>query len=48
MKSLKETTLINIKKNSGTTKGFIESHYVKNYWWIFNLQQNEKGYVTPR
>jgi hypothetical protein len=29
-------------------KGFISSHSVSNYGWIFNRKSNEKGYVTPR
>ena len=27
---------------------FLESHYIKNYGWIFNRIQGGKGYITPR
>jgi hypothetical protein len=29
-------------------KGFINSHSISNYNWIFNIQPKKKGYVTPR
>lgn len=29
-------------------KGFLDSHYIKNYGWIFSRQDNDKGYVKPR
>ncbi len=31
-----------------TPKGFLESHTVKNYGWIFNKTTQEDGYVKPR
>jgi len=34
--------------NNVTTKGFIGSHSINNYEWIFNKQKNEGGYVKPR
>ena len=29
-------------------RGFIESHKIKNYQWIFNIKQEQRGYVTSR
>ena len=29
-------------------RGFLESHTIVNYKWIFNRKQNHRGYVTPR
>lgn len=29
-------------------KGFLDSHSINNYKWIFNKKENDKGYVTPR
>ena len=30
-------------------QGFVESHLIKNFEWIFEkLTKNEKGYVLPR
>ncbi len=30
-------------------QGFVESHLIKNFEWIFKkLTKNEKGYVLPR
>ncbi|GHV58776.1 hypothetical protein FACS1894182_11820 [Bacteroidia bacterium] len=36
---------------SGVPRGFLESHKIKNYGWIFKLPKttpNTNGYVTPR
>lgn len=30
------------------SKGFIESHTISNYKWIFKQQRGVKGYVSPR
>ncbi len=27
---------------------FLNSHYISNYHWIFNLSSTRKGYVKPR
>ncbi len=27
---------------------FLDSHYIDNYWWIFNLKKSDKGYVKAR
>ena len=37
-----------IPDDSNIPKGFVESHSIENYWWIFTKTINEKGYVTPR
>ena len=37
-----------IPKNQGIPKGFVESHSIGNYGWIFNQIQSANGYVTPR
>jgi len=29
-------------------QGFLESHLIKNYGWIFNVKPGVEGYVTPR
>ncbi len=29
-------------------QGFTESHSISNYGWVFELNNNEKGYITPR
>jgi hypothetical protein len=29
-------------------QGFISSHSIENYTWIFTRKTNEDGYVTPR
>ncbi len=29
-------------------KGFLDSHTISNYAWIFNKTSNDKGYVRPR
>jgi hypothetical protein len=29
-------------------QGFISSHSIENYIWIFNKTKNENGYVTPK
>ena len=29
-------------------KGFISSHSIENYKWIFSRTQNQAGYVRPR
>ena len=29
-------------------KGFISSHSIENYKWIFKLTKDANGYVTPR
>ena len=29
-------------------KGFISSHSIENYKWIFNIKKGVNGYVTPR
>jgi len=29
-------------------QGFVESHLIKNYGWIFKRTEKEKGYVSPR
>lgn len=33
---------------SDVPKGFTESHTIKNYGWIFNINDNNKGYVKKR
>jgi len=37
-----------IPKNQGIPKGFVESHSIGNYGWIFGLNSNANGYVIPR
>ena len=37
-----------IPKNQGIPKGFLESHSISNYGWIFGRQEGIEGYVTPR
>jgi len=32
----------------GEEKGFIKSHRIENYKWIFTRNINDEGYVTPR
>ena len=32
----------------GVPQGFISSHSIENYKWIFTRQINQPGYVTPR
>ena len=29
-------------------QGFVESHTIKNYKWIFITKRGKEGYVTPR
>jgi len=33
---------------SGEKQGFIESHLIENYGWIFTREKGVEGYVTPR
>ncbi len=33
---------------NGITKGFVQSHSIGNYGWIFNRTPSENGYVKPR
>jgi len=35
-------------QNSGTKKGWIDSHLVTNYSWIFNINSLQNGYVKKR
>lgn len=37
-----------IPKNQNIPKGFVESHSIGNYGWIFGLNSNANGYVSPR
>jgi hypothetical protein len=37
-----------IPDDGSVPKGFLESHYIANYWWIFTLSQARNGYVKPR
>jgi hypothetical protein len=37
-----------IPKNLETPKGFLESHSISNYGWIFDQIPGSNGYVTPR
>ena len=37
-----------IPKNQGIPKGFLESHSISNYGWIFKQQVEEPGHVTPK
>ena len=41
-----------IPKNQNIPKGFVESHSIVNYGWIFNIQPNQgaasNGYIMPR
>jgi len=40
---------VEIPKNPGFVKSFDESHYIKNYGWIFkSIQNGDKGYVKKR
>ncbi|MBL7892933.1 MAG: fibronectin type III domain-containing protein [Bacteroidia bacterium] len=39
---------VGIPPNAGFTKTFDESHYVKNYGWIFKRALNQAGYVKRR
>ena len=49
-----ENTTINygrafIPKQAGIPKGFVESHSISNYGWIFNsLTPDDQGYVKPK
>jgi hypothetical protein len=29
-------------------KGFVSSHFIENYKWIFTQKEEQNGYVTPR
>jgi hypothetical protein len=29
-------------------KNFNEAHYSKNYWWVFNIDTDQNGYVKKR
>ena len=37
-----------IPKNQNIPKGFVESHSIVNYGWIFERSNGQPGYVTPR
>ena len=38
-----------IPKNQNIPKGFVESHSIGNYGWIFGIENPQtQGYVTPR
>jgi hypothetical protein len=29
-------------------KNFLDSHSIKNYWWVFDKNKNDKGYVKEK
>ncbi len=45
-KGLDETNRVYIPAN--IPKGFLNSHSISNFNWIFNIQPKKEGYVTPR
>ena len=41
------TLSLNLRQTR-VVQGFLDSHSIDNYGWIFNLKTIDKGYVTPR
>ena len=37
-----------IPKDPSIPKNFVDSHIIKNYGWIFEQQEKDPAYVTPR
>jgi len=48
IRGLTETNRAYIEDQINVSQGFLESHLIKYYGWIFKIPTKAKGYVTPR